>query len=67
MSPRRCRQLASELRQYGEDHPAYWARARDAADRLEALADEMKRRGIGEDDDQGIAAGRSETGIDSIP
>ena len=51
MSPRKCRQLASELRQYADDHPAYWTHARDAADRLEALAEEMKRRGLGEDDD----------------
>ena len=51
MSPRRCQQLAAELRQYAEDHPAYWARAREAADRLEALAEEMERRGLEEDDD----------------
>jgi len=51
MSPRKCRQLASELRQYADDHPAYWSRARDAADRLETLAEEMERRGLGEDDD----------------
>jgi len=51
MSPRKCRQLASELRQYADDHPAYWSRARDAADRLEALAEDMERRGLGEDDD----------------
>jgi hypothetical protein len=51
MSPRKCRQLASELRQYADDHPAYWSRARDAADRLEALAEEMERRGFREDGD----------------
>jgi hypothetical protein len=51
MSPRKCRQLASELRQYADDHRAYWTRARDAADRLEALAEEMERRGLGEDED----------------
>ena len=51
MSPRRCRQLASELRQYAYDHPAYWTHAKDAADRLETLAEEMERRGLGEDDD----------------
>jgi len=51
MSPRRCRKLAAELRQYAEDHPAYWARAKEAADRLEALAEEMERRGVGDEDD----------------
>ena len=51
MSPRRCRQLAAELRQYAEDHPAYRARAKEAADRLETLAEEMERRGVGDEDD----------------
>jgi hypothetical protein len=54
MSPRRCRELAAELRQYADDHPAYRARAKDAADRLEALAFEMQRRGIGEEVDPGL-------------
>jgi hypothetical protein len=46
MTPEECRALARELRQYGEDHVAYRARAREAADRLEALADEMEKGGI---------------------
>jgi hypothetical protein len=40
-----------ELRRYGEEHPDYQTRAIAAAERLEALADEMDRRGIGADDD----------------
>jgi hypothetical protein len=51
MCPRKCRQLATELRQYADDHPTYSTHARDAADRLEALAEEMDRRGLGGDDD----------------
>jgi hypothetical protein len=51
MSPEECRRLAAELRQYGERHFAYRARALEAADRLEALAAEQESGGSDADDD----------------
>jgi hypothetical protein len=45
MTSKECRELLRGFRQYGEEHRVYRVHAKEAADRIVALADELENNG----------------------